>query len=80
MRNSAPGLATSRMSLQKSSKRGDGALGVHDAAGAEGVADALVDAIFQGDVDVGLEGLEAALADHADDVIGPGESRAAVGG
>ena len=48
---------------------GDGALRVHDAAGAERVADALVDAVLERDVDVDLEGLEPALADRADDVI-----------
>ena len=54
--------------------------GVHDAAGADGVADALVDAVLERDVDVGLEGLQTALADHADDVVAVGDGAAAVEG
>lgn len=61
-------------------ERGDGALGVHDASGAEGVTDALVDAVFEGDVDIRGEGFETALADHAEDVVGIGDGLAAVGG
>ena len=38
--------------LAEVEQRGDGALGVHDAAGAERVADALVDAVLERDVDV----------------------------
>lgn len=58
---------------------GDGALGVHETAGAESVTDALVDAVRKGDVDVALEGLDAPLADRADDIVGVGEGVAAVG-
>ena len=46
----------------------DVALAVEDAAGADRVADALVDAVFQRDADVVGIGLEAADADAADDV------------
>ena len=46
----------------------DVALAVEDAAGADRVADALVDAVLQRDVDVVGIGLEAADADAADDV------------
>ena len=55
------------------------ALGVHDAARAERVADALVHAVLQRDVDVGLERFQPALADHADDVVGVGDGAAPVG-
>ena len=60
--------------------RRDVALAVHDAAGADGVADALVDAVFQRDADVVGEGLEPADADAADDVARAFERFAAVGG
>ena len=52
----------------------DVALAIQDAAGADRVADALVDAVFQRDADVVREGLEPADADAADDVAGACES------
>ena len=58
----------------------DVALAIEDAAGADGVADALVDAVFERDRDVGGEGLEPADADAAHDVAGAGDGVAAVGG
>ena len=60
--------------------RRDAALAVHDAAGADGVADALVDAVLQRDADVVGEGLEAADADAVHHVAGAGQRLAAVGG
>ena len=68
------------MSLADVEQRRDGALCIHDAAGAERIADALVDAVFERDVDVGLKGLQPTLADRADDVVGVGNGLAAVGG
>ena len=52
---------------------GDAALPVHDPARAEGVAHALVHAVLERDVDVGLEGLQPAHAGHVDDVLGAGD-------
>ncbi len=57
---------------------GDGPRGIHDAARAEGIAHALVDAVFQGDIDIMLEGFQPALANGADDVIALGNGCAAV--
>ena len=58
----------------------DGALRVHDAAGAERVAHALIHAVLQRDVDVELERLQPALADRGDDVVAVGDGLAAVHG
>ena len=56
-------------------QRRDRALGVHDPTRADGVANALIDAVFQRDVDIGLKCLKPALTDHADDVIRIGNRR-----
>ena len=45
------------------------ALAIHDSAGAEGITYALVDSIFEGNIDVGCKGIEATLTDGAYDVI-----------
>ena len=66
--------------LAEVEQRGDGALGVHDAARAERIAHALVDAVLQRDIDIELEGFQPALADHADHVIAVRDGRAAVEG
>ena len=66
------------MSLQKSRIARDVPLAVHDAAGAERVAHALVDAVLERDVDVAAEGLQPADARAVDDVIGAVERPAAV--
>ena len=58
----------------------DVALAVEDAARADRVADALVDAVFERDADVIGIGLEAADADAADDVVRALERLAAIGG
>ena len=58
----------------------DVALAVEDAAGADRVADALIDAVFERNVDVGREGLEAADAHAAHDVARARDRRAAIGG
>jgi len=57
----------------------DGALRVHDASGAEGIAHALIDTILEGDVDVGGERLETAHPHEGEHVVGAGERLAAVG-
>ncbi len=59
---------------------GDRALGIHDPAGADGIAHALVDAIFQRDIDIQLESFQAALADHANHIIAILDSLPPVGG
>ena len=59
--------------------RCDAALAVHDAAGAEGVAHALVDAIPQRNIDIGLERLGAAHASGVDHVIGIGQGHPTIG-
>ena len=51
-------------------QRGDGALAVHDAPGADGVADALIDAVLQRDLDVEFEGFQPPLPDGADHIVG----------
>ena len=58
----------------------DVALAVQDAAGADRVADALVDAVFQRDADVVGVRLEPADADAADDVARALERLPAIGG
>ena len=55
--------------LAKIEQCGDGALCVHDAARADGIAHALVHAILQGDIYVELEGLQPTLTDHRDHVV-----------
>ena len=60
-------------------QRRDGALGIHQPARAECVAHALVHAVLQRDVNVGLERRQPALADGADHIIGAGERSASVG-
>ena len=57
----------------------NGALTVHDAASANGIADALVDAVLEGNVDIQLKGVEPALAHDRDHVVGVGDGFAAVG-
>ena len=59
---------------------GDVPLGVHDAPGADGVADALVDAVLERYVDVQREGLQPADPGAVDDVVRVGERLAPVGG
>ena len=68
------------MSLQKSSIAGNRALAVEHAAGADRVADALIDAVLQRDANVVGEGLEAADARAIDDVAGALERTASVAG
>ena len=60
---------------------GDAALCIHDASGAEGVADALVDAVFERDVDIGLESFQAPNSDEGHSVVcvGKGSSSVQVG-
>ena len=58
----------------------DVALAVEDAAGADRVADALVDAVFERDLDVVPVGLQPADPRAVDDVAGAIQRRAAVGG
>src|SRR5919202_434486 len=57
---------------------GNRALAVHNTAGADRVAHALVHAVLQGDVDVRLERLQPALPDGADDVVGIGYGLATI--
>ena len=59
-------------------QRCDVALAVHDAAGAQRVADALVDAILERYLDVLLERLEHAYAHAVDDVVGALERLTAI--
>jgi len=66
--------------LAEIEQSGNGALGIHEAARAEGVADALIDAILKRNIDVELKRGQTALADGADDVIGPLQSPRALGG
>lgn len=61
-------------------ERRNRALPVHDAAGADRVADTLIDAILQRYLDVGREGLEATDANAVDDIARSFESLAALGG
>src|SRR5690606_15151915 len=56
------------------------ALTVEDAAGTDGVAHALVDAVLERDVDVGGEGFEPAHAHAAHDVARPRDGGAAISG
>lgn len=49
---------------------GDASLGIHDSAGTEGVADALIHSVGEGDVDVVFECLESTDSDEAEDVFG----------
>src|SRR5690606_27540408 len=58
----------------------DVALAVEDAAGADSVAHALVDAVFERNVDIGGEGFEPAHPHAAHDVARARERLAAVGG
>lgn len=64
------GLGEAADVLADSQQFRDCALGIHDAACTEGIADALVDAVFEGDIDIGLECFESSLPDGADHVIG----------
>ena len=59
---------------------GHGALAIHDAACANGIAHALVNAIFEWNVDVGGIGFKPADAHAVHDVFGTIEGLAAVGG
>ena len=65
--------------LAEVQQRRDAALRVHDAARADGIAHALVDAVLERNVDVGLKAFQPALPDHADHIIAVGNSGAAVG-
>ena len=58
---------------------GDGALTIHNAAGAQGVTDTLVNAIFQRNVNVKLEGAQPTLADHRNDIVGVDNRLALIG-
>ena len=71
--------ATSRMSRQKSSIDGIDALAVQDAAGADRVADALVDAVVQRDANVVCERFEPADAHAIDDIVRAFQRPPAVG-
>ena len=66
----APGLGDLADVFAEIQQGMNGALRVHDAAGTDGVAHALIDAIFQRDIDIGFEGFQPALADGADHIIG----------
>ena len=55
------------------------ALAIHDATGTERVADALVDTVFERDIDVEREGVEAADARGVEYVVGAVEGAAAIG-
>ena len=59
-------------------QNGDRSLPVHDAAGANGIANTLVDAVLQGNIDIQSECIEAALPDHGYDVVGAGNCLAPV--
>ena len=52
----------------------------HDAAGPDGVADRLLDAVALGDLEVVAHALEPAGRDADDDVVGAFERGALVGG
>src|SRR6185312_5296884 len=56
------------------------ALAVEDAAGAQRIADALVDIVLERDVDVGREGFEAANAHAAHDVLRAADRLATIEG
>src|SRR5262249_21341639 len=53
---------------------------VHNAARADRVAHALVNAVLERNVNVGLKAFQSALSYHADDVVAVGDSGAAIGG
>ena len=57
----------------------DIALSIHDAASAEGIADALVDPIPERDVNISLKGLEATDSYHGEDVFGSLNGLAPIG-
>jgi hypothetical protein len=58
---------------------GNGPLGIEQTTRPKGVSNALIDAVSERNVDVGLEGPKPSLADHADDVIGVGDGFTGVG-
>ena len=56
------------------------ALAIHDTAGAECVAYALVNAVFERDIDIGFECLKTSNAYYAENIISPLERLATIGG
>ena len=58
----------------------DAALAIHDAADAQGVAHALVHAVFEGDFNIRFEALQAADAHAVHDIPGALEGLPTVGG
>jgi hypothetical protein len=58
----------------------DGAQGAEDPAGPQGIADALVDAVLERDLDIVADDLDVADQDHDDDIIGASQRLTAVCG
>ena len=57
----------------------DIALPVHDAAGAERIADALINPVFERDVDIEGEGVESADPRGVEHIVGPLQGAAPIG-